>query len=424
MISEKRIKALGRKLAPMPHPLTEQAQMEIDDEVRDCISYNSRYNIYYGITDYSFEGVYPCAVLEAVKEYQVLRFFDVPVYCSGEGIRKFYEDADKEEITEDDEESYYDDTEFRKAKECKRIWIDPAGEMFTEKLAHTTFVEDMFVNILSLQDWAHEPAKREVILSHIDENNYGFTGAKPILAFYLSSEAEYLRKAEKAFFAVCVEHEWHNEVIKFHKAFRTAHRHGFAFPTEYTRVSQYLDYLEWLRMDNPVYLTQPYYVAPTNFDMMYNRLQKRQEALKEKEEKRKAEKIEAKFREQHSWLFGIHFDTPNFHFQSLDSVEAYRIEGKIMHHCIYQCAYYDKEYYLSMHVSDHEGNRVATCTVDLKSRRIEQIQPMGNAVGYRNTYGKEWEKAKEYKEIRKALKSMMPQFPHKQEQTINQLKVA
>ncbi len=98
-------------------------------------------------------------------------------------------------------------------------------------------------------------------------------------------------------------------------------------------------------------------------------------------------------------------------YKSLDSVEEYRREGKIMHHCIYKCGFYEEHDMLALHITDHEGNRVATCTIDLLTRTIDQIQPIGNATGFKNEYGREWKDEPEYKEIWNTIMARMHTLP-------------
>lgn len=81
-----------------------------------------------------------------------------------------------------------------------------------------------------------------------------------------------------------------------------------------------------------------YMINPDAVDVQ-NAVKQVKESKPKAEKKPKAQKKEKEFAEKHSYLFNIHFDNGHFKFDSLDSVEAYRQEGKMMHHCIYRCKY-------------------------------------------------------------------------------------
>jgi len=424
-IVKDRVAELSATLSPLAEPYNDCACSEMWGILEEFIGYNCRYNYYYGIGDYSTENSFSSCVLQSVEEYQVLRFYQLDAYMSGEGTKKYDEDSalhaddDDEDWFENqaDPDQYYDELEIRECFEYKQIWIDRSGNCRTIVLA-PSFVDgtESFIKSHSLQSWISNPLVSKVILDNVEEwSSYCYAYNEQSLEFFLSQTSNYLSINEPVFYDVICKSHLYQSTMPYYNTFRIAHRHGFEFPTDYNQAFKYLGILNYLKMDGELkgkdFLNAPYYICPTDIDKEWEKIEKKKAEIERKKEMLRIQREEKDFAENHSYLFGIDFDSEHFHFSSLDSIEAYLVEGEIMHHCIYKCKFYEKHHYLSMHIADFEGNRVATCTINVESRTINQIQPIGNGMGFLHTYGIEWTTTDDYKEIWRTLMARMHTFP-------------
>ena len=76
---------------------------------------------------------------------------------------------------------------------------------------------------------------------------------------------------------------------------------------------------------------------------------------------------------------GITFGNKDIVVTVLDSIDAYIEEGAKMHHCVFQCKYYNKNNSLILSAKDINGNRLATIELSLIDWNILQCRGVDNS---------------------------------------------
>lgn len=416
---QQRVAELAATLKPIKD-YTGAAYITCDmvEEAEDYNSYNASFYCN-GWVKPVYEGDFKGAMLCKAGEFQVLRQYYVCTRLEGLAY-----DEIPEEWDENDGEPDYPEMKITDVVEYRQIWFNQSEQLTIDLADIYDFRDETFCTYLcDVQDWIFEPKHRQFILDTINEHRDYCDGRN--LTYILSPCGELLAKQAPEFNQFIQERHRTDDAISLYRTFKVALRHKFQFPTNAEECRMYLDYLLMLsRTGNAGNMTNPKFICPADIALAHDALVAKRDKIKREEELRKARLAEPEFAEKHAWLLGIEFETEHFHFQSLDSVEAYLNEGEIMHHCIFKSEYYKKHDYLSMHIQDFEGNRVATCTVDLLHRTIEQIQPVGNATGYMKNYGINWHDTNDYKHIYNTLMARMHTFPKRKPQQTIKIKCA
>ena len=135
----------------------------------------------------------------------------------------------------------------------------------------------------------------------------------------------------------------------------------------------YLDLLEYFHKD----VRNPRYVFPEDLDAEHDRLVKKKrdiEARLELERRKREEKEKLAVLEGKSRYFGITFGNDTFIVVVLKSLEEYRKEGDLQHHCVYTNGYYGKKdsLILSARKRDAPDKPVETVEISLKTGKILQ----------------------------------------------------
>lgn len=400
------------------------------EEAEDCNSYNASFYCNGHWIKPIFEGDFRGCVMQRVADFQVLRFYLICTRLEGLSYDEIPENWDDIDAPD------YPEMEITDTIEYRQIWFNQS-EQYTLTIDNNireNYLQTYLVKVDGIQPWAFEPQYRNFIIEQVDEHSDYYDDAP--LSYFLSPCSELLIKNVPEFHDAINDANLSYKAIRYYRSIRIAVKHNYHLPTNEQEARLYFDYLDMLSSTG-VCMTEPRYVCPADFSAEYHRLDMaRQERLRnyhariaqdmeqraierEAQDILKAEKEETEFAEKHSWLFDINFEDDNFCYDSLDCVEAYRLEGMTMHHCLFRCEYYKKHYMLAMHISDHEGNRVATCTINLKRGKIDAIQPMCNDVGFFRTYGRLWQDTNEYKRMWNTLMARMSYFPKFNEQQLN-----
>lgn len=415
---KQRVAELSATLKPIAEPVSDNQFWEIQGVAEECTSYMFSYALYYDYRqDYDDTG-YSC-VIDKVEEFQVLRFFSFNAFMSDDYIRDYYtrtEEHEDEDDWIDEEEPEFPDLDITDITECKQIWIDRFGN--TETIVFDQFdAENIFVSIKEKQDWFSNPQVSLAIIKAIksEYEDYCHSEEELVLPTLKANYLHLIDKWQPNFATSAIEHGFTEDCFEYLNTLKVAIKHNYTLPTEYEDMKMYFDYLSSLVKMGRC-LTEPRFVCPNNIREAYNAISEEYRNNLAEKKRLEALRNENDFAENHSYLFNIHFDNGHFQFDSLDSVEAYRMEGETMHHCIYQCAYYNKHDVLSMHVSDLEGNRVATCSVNVVKGTIVELQTICNDA--------QWRQGNEYKEIWNTLMARMHTFPRRQKEEVKQLKTA
>jgi hypothetical protein len=142
---------------------------------------------------------------------------------------------------------------------------------------------------------------------------------------------------------------------------------------ELTVLLDYMDLLEYFGKDPDRYN----YRDMETVQREHDRLARKQEEILERqrlEEIKRKEKEKMAILESKSKYFGITFGNERMVVIVLASLEDYRHEGKLQHHCVYTNAYYGKKdsLVLSARMRDHPDKPVETIEISLKDGKILQ----------------------------------------------------
>ena len=135
----------------------------------------------------------------------------------------------------------------------------------------------------------------------------------------------------------------------------------------------YLDLLEWFHKD----LSSPKYLFPEDLSAEHDRLVKKKRAILERQElerRKQEEKEKLAVLERKSPFFGITFGNDRLFVIVLKTLEDYKREGDLQHHCVYTNSYYGKKdsLILSARMRDAPDKPVETVEISLKTGKILQ----------------------------------------------------
>ena len=125
------------------------------------------------------------------------------------------------------------------------------------------------------------------------------------------------------------------------------------------------------------------YVCPKDLKAEHDHWLKKSTAMEERrrnmEQMKKAKENEADFYRNKSCFFGIVITDNDLEISVLDSLEAYREEGEMLHHCVFLCEYYAKKDTIILSAHDHQGNRIETVELSLTQGTVVQSRGVCNS---------------------------------------------
>ena len=131
-------------------------------------------------------------------------------------------------------------------------------------------------------------------------------------------------------------------------------------------------------------LRNPFYVCPMNLHTTHNLYTLRLEREKEREERQRAamermndEQGRKYFENFIKKFIGFKVENGSITIQPLKSIEEFKEEGKMMHHCVFACGYYKKPDTLILSAQVN-GEHTETIEIDLKSFSIVQSRGVCN----------------------------------------------
>lgn len=120
----------------------------------------------------------------------------------------------------------------------------------------------------------------------------------------------------------------------------------------------------------------PKYICPDNLKHEHDRWRMRLDEIEHKRRQQdrmeELKESEENFLKSKSCFFGIVFGDGDIEVTVLDSIKAFKEESDRMHHCVFQCNYFDKEDSLILSAHDAEGNRIETIEFSLSQNRVVQ----------------------------------------------------
>ena len=171
-----------------------------------------------------------------------------------------------------------------------------------------------------------------------------------------------------------------NRVRNF-DAVKVAWKHGY--------LTRSLDYKTWydaVCMAGKLHLDthNPFYICPKNLqtdhNLYCNRLLRKQEAERRRErelQQMKDKQANIYYKEFIKKFLNILFTDGTITIQPLKSVEEFKQEGEMMHHCVFGCGYYKKADTLILSAQVN-GKHVETIEVNLKRYEVVQSRGVNN----------------------------------------------
>ena len=135
----------------------------------------------------------------------------------------------------------------------------------------------------------------------------------------------------------------------------------------------YLDLLEYFHKD----IHNPHYLFPPDLTAEHDRLMRKKREILERQElerRKREEKDKLAILESKSPYFGITFGNSRLFVVVLKTLEDYKREGDLQHHCVYTNSYYGKKdtLVLSARMKDKPDKPVETVEISLKTGKILQ----------------------------------------------------
>lgn len=158
-----------------------------------------------------------------------------------------------------------------------------------------------------------------------------------------------------------------NNVVKYWKQIIMAHKAGYAIGGN-TLWFDYLDLLEYFHKD----ISSPKYLFPEDLHAEHDRLMEKKRVILEREElerRKEQEKEKLAILASKSPYFGITFGNDRLFVIVLKTLEDYKREGDLQHHCVYTNSYYGKKdtLVLSARMKDKPDKPVETVEISLKT---------------------------------------------------------
>ena len=163
-----------------------------------------------------------------------------------------------------------------------------------------------------------------------------------------------------------------NRVKKYWKQILRAHKTGYRIK-DYGIWFDYLDLLEYFHKD----LSSPRYIFPDDLSAEHDRLMNKKRVIEDRlemERRKEREKEKLAVLAGKSPYFGITFGNARFIVVVLKTLEEYKREGDLQHHCVYTNSCYGRKdsLILSARARDAPDKPVETVEISLKTGKILQ----------------------------------------------------
>lgn len=166
------------------------------------------------------------------------------------------------------------------------------------------------------------------------------------------------------------------DINPYWNSIRTCMRNGYIIE-DGSMWCDYMDLLRYFGKDT----NSPKYVCPENLHEQHNFYMEKKrthiERQRLEEKRQKAREDEAKFKELKAKFFGIAFTDGTIQVRVLESVNEFMEEGKAMHHCVFDNAYYLKKNSLIFSATI-DRKRIETVEISLKTLKVVQSRGVCN----------------------------------------------
>lgn len=315
-------------------------------------------------------------VMARVKEFQVLRHYSVSRYMRRDGSLPIYEvnEAVQVWLNEQGRETiiarpckpmmmYYDVWDFRKPMEVR----SPRNT--------NGYGADKYDIDGVIYPWG---GVLPILRRNGYRGNVGRLSPRELFKMLLKdNEAEMLLKTGQMDLLYL---KWKRSyrMTPYAHAIKIANRNKY-FVRDATMWIDYLELLDHFGLDTH----NAHYVCPKDLKGAHDRLlarKRKEEAKKRAEERmREAARWEAEYREKKGIYFGIVFGNEHITVSVVQSVADMAEEGAKMRHCVYENGYYKKDDSLILSARDHDGNRIETIEVSLKTYDVVQSRGVCNS---------------------------------------------
>ena len=163
-----------------------------------------------------------------------------------------------------------------------------------------------------------------------------------------------------------------NDILENEKEIKVALRHHYKFED----VSIWTDTMK-LAKHFGIETRNPFYCAPLNLDVLHNSLLKRKAKEEAAKEIEKLAEFEGAYYKHIKPYLDILLKGANVVIVPLKSVKEVYFEGKMMHHCVYECKYWKKNDTLLLS-AQVDGKHVETIEFNLKSLKVAQSRGLQN----------------------------------------------
>lgn len=315
-----------------------------------------------------FKEIEYFGIVTACGGFQVIRYFYIKVYRkAGEKARYF-------------------------CSEVVQRWLSPDGkEAIVARLRGMSIMYYDLWNFgsgLEIRPYhrAHdiEPVHfypRQRVIPEIIRNGFkgAYHGIHPLVLFrsiLTESKAETLLKAGQYELLKHFVHRSSCNIDTYWNSIRICIRNGYTV-ADGSMWRDYIDLLNLFGKDT----NSPRYVCPENLhqqhDLYMEKKRKHDERRRLEEKRQKARENEAKFKELKARFFGIVFTDGTIQIRVLESVNEFMEEGKAMHHCVFDNAYYLEENSLIFSATI-DGKRIETVEISLKTLKVIQSRGICN----------------------------------------------
>lgn len=314
-------------------------------------------------------------IVTAVDKFQVLRHVEIGKHKGMKMGEIFYHSTEvcQQWITEDRKETVM----ARPMNMGKNAWI------YTQPISIKNSVDYYGYNCYDINGYVYPKVKLLPILRRngLRTSFHGITPARLIHAILGESKyAEMLLKTKQygmlRFYMHrgCIYHPW---VVNI------CNRNGYIIK-DGSMYDDYLRLLDYFHLDTH----NAHYVCPKNLKKEHDKLveKKRKIEAKIRAEQKRKERIERMFRMKQDILsfikriqpfLGMEIKDKGIVIRPLESVTQFYLEGKAMHHCVYQNEYYRRKDCLIL-TAQKNGKRLETIEVNLKTFKIIQSRAVCN----------------------------------------------
>ena len=209
----------------------------------------------------------------------------------------------------------------------------------------------------------------------IDHNFRGMSFLTAINMLPINSKAETLLKAKEYKLFGWLDDYKASSVSKYWSAIKICLRNRYKVKD----ISLWFDYLELLEHYHKD-LHNAYYVCPKNLKKAHNIYVKKKRKDDERERKERAirkllsqKEVAELYIKEKSKFFGIRIFDENISIHVLESVDEFKEEGDKMHHCVFDCEYFNRKDCLILSARNKKtGKRIETIELSLSTFEIIQ----------------------------------------------------